>query len=185
MKKYMPVLVMALSMAFFSCKQNLDVYDVAIQNNSTNPVSGKISAADEEDTPFAVPIGGSTTIEVPAPYTVSYKNLYGRITGTIDYSSNRIVFADNPGMPLTLTNTTSATVYVFTGGYIQGENPTSGRYLVDGTEGFSVPASGTTATIYTPVPSFIARTATSGLPAKVTWIINSAGSPSMTGIIHY
>jgi hypothetical protein len=173
-------------MVFLSCGKNIDLYEIVIQNNSSSAVSGTISVNNEEDDKlFTVSAGGSTTIGVSAPYTVSYKNQYGKITGTIDYSSNKIFFTDNPGMPFELTNNIPEDVYVFTGGYIQGETVTAGEYKVDGTEGFKVNGSGTaSATIYTAAPSFVVKTS-SNINARISWVINAVVPPTMTGIINY
>jgi hypothetical protein len=186
MNKFTPILIMVFSMTVFSCSQNIDLYDIVIQNNSSSAVSGIISVTDEDDKSFTISSGGSTTIGVSAPYTVYYKNQYGKTTGTIDYSSNKIIFTDNPGVSLVLKNYIPEDVYVFTGGYIQGENVTAGDYKVDGSEGFKVGESGTaSSTIYTVAPSFIVKTA-GNISARISWTINTtAVLPVMTGVINY
>jgi hypothetical protein len=186
MKKFVPILISVFYMVIFSCSHTIDLYDIFIQNNSSATVSGTITVSDEDDKSFTVSSGASTIIAVSAPYTVSYKNQYGKITGTIDYASKTIVFVDNPGIDLSLTNNVSEDVYIFTGGYIQGENPTEGEYKVDGTEGFKVAGSETsTSTIYTASPSFIVKTS-GNINARVSWTVNmTAIPPVMTGVINY
>jgi hypothetical protein len=172
-------------MAVFSCNQIIDLYEIIIQNNSSSVVSGVISVIDEGDRLFTVSAGRSDTLGVSAPYTVSYKNQYGRILGTIDYLSNKVIFMDNPGISLTLTNNISEDVYLFTGGYIQGEIITDGDYKVDGTEGFKISSSGSTSTmIYSFNPSFVAKTA-SNIIVRISWTINTTGISTMSGVINY
>jgi hypothetical protein len=181
------VMILISLVVIFSCTQDIDLYEVLIQNNSSSAVSGIITVMNEDDKSFTVSAGKSVTIGVPTPYTVSYKNKYGRITGTIDYSANKIIFINNPGVSLRLENTISEDVYIFTGGYIKEEIITAGKYKVDGTEGFKVDKSATavSATIYTEVPSFIVKTE-ENIDAHISWTVDRTVVPHvMTGIIHY
>jgi hypothetical protein len=88
----------------FSCTHDIDLYEVLIQNNSSTDVSGIITVMTESDKAFTVSAGKSLAIGVSAPYTVSYQDKYGRITGTIDYSTNKITLVDNPGISFKLKN---------------------------------------------------------------------------------
>jgi hypothetical protein len=185
MKKLVMILISFV--VIFSCTQDIDLYKVLIQNNSSTTVSGIITVTNEDDKSFTVSAGKSVTIGVSTPYTVSYKNQYGKIKGTISYSTNKIIFVDNPGITLRLKNIIQEDVYIFTGGYIKGEIITAGKYKVDGTEGVKVDksAESTDYTIYTEVPSFIVKTA-QNINAYISWTIDMDADPHvMTGIIHY
>lgn len=185
MKKIM-LLLFLFSLLILSCSQNVDLYNIVIQNNASSSVSGTISMDNEDDKSFTVSAGSSDKIEVSGIYAVSYQNKYGRIAGSIDYFSNTVIFADNPGLSLILKNETPEDAYVFTGGYIESELPTAGKYKVDGTEGFKVDASATDSSkkIYTPIPVFVVKTI-DGISAEITWAISDAVPPVMTCVIHY
>jgi hypothetical protein len=188
MKKWLFILF--FSIMLLSCNQNIDVFNIEIQNNSSSTVSGIISVEGGDVTSFSVSPSSSKTIGVSGVYTVSYQNDYGRITGTIDYLSGNITFADNSGMTLNITNYIAKDVYIFTGGYIETELPsafsTTGEYKTDGTEGLKINASATDSSkrVFTPNPSSIAKTIDGEL-VDVTWTITDSTPPTMIASIHY
>jgi len=186
MKKILPLLVIACSAAIFSCGSQ-DLYTVIVQNYSSVTVSGTITTDDKTEL-FTVWPGQSAAIGVSAPYTVSYGNYYGRVTGRIDYSSHTVTFTKNDGIPLELTNKTGKIVHVYTGGYIEGEKPE--KYNSDNFDGWyevdtSPSPSPSSTTIFTENPSFTAQTEDK-IPVRIVYIIDrTTGSKTMKGVINY
>jgi len=186
MKMQTQLFIMFISIAFFSCNDEFVLYEVVIKNNSSETVSGIIKIIDDQEKSFTVSTKESVKINVTAPYTVSFENQFGRIKGAIDYDIHEIVFTDNIPIILNLTNIIDNDVYIFTGGYIQGEIPTQGEYKIDGTEGFKVDGIEMKITeIYTLFPSFNAITDTN-IKVRVLWTIDlKILPPAITGIITY